>query len=104
MFEVLDHSQCKEEAQKSDGEESGMNSVPPEYWDCPMDKEEDEDMDIKLTAECADCEAELSITTVVSDGKIRMLVRPCPHCVAQKARVAASSEWGRKKIEREARI
>lgn len=79
-----------------------MNSVPPEYWDCPMDKEEEEDMDIKLTAKCADCEAELSITTVVSYGKIMMLVRPCPHCVAQKARVASSSEWGRKKIEREA--
>ena len=79
-----------------------MNSVPPEYWDCPMDKEEEDDMDIKLTAECADCEAELNITTIVSDGKIRMLVRPCPRCVARKAMVATTSEWGRIKIAREA--
>ena len=78
------------------------NSEPPEYWDNPMDKEEEEDMDIKLTAECADCEGELNVTTIVSDGRIKMLVRPCPHCVARKATVALSSDWGRKKIEREA--
>lgn len=102
MSAVLHDCECQETAEKGRGEGGGMSSVPPEYWDCPMDKEEEEDMDIKLTAECADCEAELSITTVVSYGKITMLVRPCPHCVAQKARVASSSEWGRKKIEREA--
>lgn len=57
---MLDHSQCKEEAQKSDGEESGMNnylrnvavlrkiqiardnSEPPEYWNNPMDDDGEE--------------------------------------------------------------
>jgi hypothetical protein len=60
---------------------------------------------IVIENECADCGAELNIdVALVGKGKVKIITQPCQHCVARKAIVATTSEWGRKKIEREARI
>jgi hypothetical protein len=59
---------------------------------------------MQVSYECNYCGAELSVTPQIVGERLVLLITPCQHCVARKAIVATTSEWGRKKIEREARI
>lgn len=55
-----------------------------------------------IVYECNYCGAELVVTPRLVGERLTLLVTPCQHCIARKGLLATNSDWGRKKIEREA--